>query len=89
MLHAFAAHKDTIHQHDGHGQVMDEGHHHCSFGGFHLMPFAAPPTIPFVFRLELPEYVSFFPIEDLRALQQIIALREGRGPPAFVSGSIS
>lgn len=84
LLHAFAAHKDTIHRHDSKGQVLDAAHHHCSFTGFHLMPFSAPPALPLPQRMATPVYISFFAVQDLRALQQVLALREGRGPPACV-----
>ncbi len=84
ILHEFARHHDTVHKHDVDGPVMDAGHHHCSFVGFELMPFAAPPTIPFGLRVSLPQYVSFFLVQDTRALQQLVALREGRGPPVGV-----
>jgi hypothetical protein len=63
------------------GQVVDAQHHHCHFLGFQMMPFDAPPILPKL-RANLPqEFVAFFQLQDERATQQIIALREGRGPP--------
>ena len=80
-VHAFTDHCDTIHQHDTHGPVMDAGHHHCQFLAFQLMPFEAPPVLPLLRPAPLPEYVSFLALQDERANQQAVALRDGRGPP--------
>lgn len=81
-VHAFANHRDTIHHHDRHGAVIDQQHHHCSFLGFELMPFDAPPQLPLLRPAPAPEYPVFSARQDARAAQQEIALRESRGPPA-------
>ncbi len=80
-LHAFAHHRDTVHRHDVSGPVADTQHHHCQFLGFHLMPFAAPYALPPLRPAPIPEYNASLSVQDERAAQQTIALREGRGPP--------
>jgi hypothetical protein len=79
-IHAFAHHKDTVHR-SVDGQFVDAQHHHCQFLGFQMMPFDAPPALPKLCPAPLPDYVVFLAVQDERATQQIIALREGRGPP--------
>jgi hypothetical protein len=62
---------------------MDAAHHHCSFLSFELMPFSGPVALPTLLPPLATVYVSFLTVQDERAAQQAIALREGRGPPAF------
>jgi hypothetical protein len=81
-VHAFVHHKDTIHQQDTNGPIIDAQHHHCQFLGFQLMPFDGPPTFHVAKPSVAQEYVSFLQLQDERAMQQAVALREGRGPPA-------
>lgn len=81
FIHGFANHTDTIHHHDGHGSTVESIHHHCSFLGFHLMAFEEPYSIPFLETVVFSRPFSFFQTQEERAGQQIIALREGRGPP--------
>lgn len=80
-MHAFAVHTDTEHQHNVQGPVIDSEHHHCSFLRFQIMPFAAPFTLPLLLEAKLPEHLSFPQLQDERAVQQAVALRESRGPP--------
>jgi hypothetical protein len=81
VIHAFAHHKDTIHCHDSKGPIIDSRHHHCQFLGFHLMPFTALPDLRIAYQPTGPEYLLRLEPQDERATQQIVALREGRGPP--------
>jgi hypothetical protein len=84
LLHTLAAHRDTVHRHGRYEIVIETMHHHCSFLGCQLMPFSTPLATPVILRAPLPGYISYMPVQDLRALQQIVALREGRGPPDVV-----
>ncbi|MBS1615441.1 MAG: hypothetical protein JST06_04910 [Bacteroidetes bacterium] len=80
-IHAFAHHHDTLHHHSQERFSIDPKHHHCQFLSFHLMPFEAPPQwvpLPAPQR-QIPK--GFIILQDERATQQNIALREGRGPP--------
>lgn len=79
-IHAFAHHKDTVHR-SADGQTVDAQHHHCHFLGFQMMPFDAPLSLPKLGKALPPIYGTFSQLQDERAIQQIIALREGRGPP--------
>ena len=80
-MHACGTHKDTVHRHDVGGPVAESQHHHCSFLGFHLMPFSGPSELRIPLATCLPMPLSAMPAPDERAAQQAIALREGRGPP--------
>jgi hypothetical protein len=82
-MHACSGHQDTVHRHDTHGPSLETAHHHCSFLGFQLMPFAAPPVLRVPVPHSAPEYVSFPAVQDVRAALQRIEMREGRGPPAL------
>ena len=80
-IHAFAHHRDTIHQQDSNGPIIDTQHHHCQFLSFQLMPFEEPPALYLRQPSDMIAYVVFLHVQDERATQQAVALREGRGPP--------
>lgn len=80
-IHAFAHHHDTVHHRSREKHNIEPRHHHCQFLSFHLMPFDAPPQWHARPAQKLQKLHSFYIIRDERAAQQILALREGRGPP--------
>jgi hypothetical protein len=80
-IHALAHHEDTVHQRDVNGPIIDVQHHHCKFLGFELMPFEGPPALYLRQPVHVAPYVVFLHVQDERAAQQAVALREGRGPP--------
>lgn len=84
-IHAFAHHQDTVHHHSQEKFSIDPKHHHCQFLSFHLMPFevSLPWVVSSVSLRQTPP--SFLILQDERAVQQRIALREGRGPPCIFS----
>jgi hypothetical protein len=80
LIHTFAHHKDTVH-HRAEGQTIDAQHHHCQFLGFHLMPFAVPPSLLNPLRVKADAYVAAPSMQDEQAIQQTLIIREKRGPP--------
>lgn len=82
FIHSFAHHHDTVHCCKVDGPTMENQHHHCSFLSFHLMAFEPPFSLPFIAPPAPIATIIPLQLPDERARQQVMAIREGRGPPA-------
>jgi hypothetical protein len=79
-LHAFAAHKDTIHRHDVSGLSIEKVHHHCQFLGFILDAFSDDIAIPYL-TLSTNEFVRASNAAEVTTVQRQIVATSLRGPP--------
>ena len=79
-IHAFAAHKDTIHHHDAQGVSIEKQHHHCQFLGFILDAFSSDISLPFL-TLPTSEFVRTSNALEVNTVQRQIIATSLRGPP--------
>lgn len=84
-IHSFAHHKDTVHNPVSAGAKefsVSEAHHHCAFLSFQLMPFAAPPHLPFYGRVPAKVFAVYSEAVAAKCACYFIPRAGLRGPPA-------
>lgn len=82
-LHSFTGHKDTVHEHDGDGELhIENEHHHCDFLAFTLPHYVKQAAVSIQYNRK-PYAVIVHKEAVAHLVPRAVPASRLRGPPQF------